>query len=284
MPTEKAQSKLVADYIKKVAADSPENRLTLIDNSTIFDEPLVAFADGDDPLFTEYKTIIGQFHMTPREVFESATGKKPAKLSVISWILPITERTRASMRMQTHYPTLRWSHSRYHGEHFNESLRTQVVNFVQSQGYAAVAPFLSRFFHRLTLANGRTSNWSERHVAYAAGLGTFSLSDGFITPKGIAIRCGSVVTNMKLPASLRKHKVHTENCAFLANGSCGECIDRCPAGAITARGHDKNLCFQYMHTELVPLLKRYGVEIAGCGFCQTRVPCESGIPTGLLKK
>ena len=26
----------------------------------IFDEPLVQFADGDDPIFSEYKKIIGE--------------------------------------------------------------------------------------------------------------------------------------------------------------------------------------------------------------------------------
>ncbi len=30
-------------------------------------------------------------------------------------------------------------------------------------------------------------------------------------------------------------------------------------------------------------LERYNVKIAGCGFCQTAVPCESAIPTALLK-
>lgn len=283
MSPEKAASKVV-DYVKNVVTESAENRLYLIDNSPIFDEPLVAFANGDDPIFSQYKTVIGNFHLTPREVLEKATGKKPENVSVISWILPISKRIKLSMRPQTHYPSMRWSHSRYYGERFNEYLRTQVVSFLQGQGNAAIAPFTSRFFQRLSLPNGRTSNWSERHVAYAAGLGTFSLSDGFITPKGIAMRCGSVVTDMKLPASPRNYDSHTANCAFLVNGSCGECIDRCPAGAITARGHDKNQCYRYMHEELTPLLERYGVEIAGCGFCQTAVPCESAIPTGLLKK
>jgi len=38
---------------------------------------------------------------------------------------------------------------------------------------------------------GPASSWSERHAAYAAGLGTFSLNDALITPKGIAHRLGS---------------------------------------------------------------------------------------------
>ncbi len=41
----------------------------MIDDSPIFEAPLVAFADGDDPLFYEYKDrIIGPLHMIPREI------------------------------------------------------------------------------------------------------------------------------------------------------------------------------------------------------------------------
>ena len=36
------------------------------------------------------------------------------------------------------------------------------------------------------------STWSERHVAYVSGLGTFGLSGGLITAKGQAVRLGSV--------------------------------------------------------------------------------------------
>jgi len=55
----------------------------------------------------------------------------------------------------------------------------------------------------VNLSDGLASNWSQRHIAYAAGLGTFSLSDGFITPKGIAMRCGSVVCDAALSPTLQ---------------------------------------------------------------------------------
>jgi hypothetical protein len=60
---------------------------------------LVGFADSDDEIFQTYKSgeIIGEFHLTPREVLEKhiqqkegETGKTPVDISVISYILPIT--------------------------------------------------------------------------------------------------------------------------------------------------------------------------------------------------
>ena len=38
------------------------------------------------------------------------------------------------------------------------------------------------------------SNWSERHVAYVCGLGTFGCQ-GLITSKGLAGRFGSIITD-----------------------------------------------------------------------------------------
>jgi len=56
--------------------------------------------------------------------------------------------------------------------------------------------------------------------------------------------------------------------------SCGVCKDRCPAGAITVAGRNKHVCFSYMNDYIGHVKGRYGVEITGCGLCQTRVPCE----------
>lgn len=105
---EEEPAHLIAEFLKTTVAESPENRLSLIDDSPIFEEPLVGFADGEDPLFYEYKKVIGPFHLTPREILEqsfSLTPNKPqeavAEISVICWALPITKRT-GQQRWQGH--------------------------------------------------------------------------------------------------------------------------------------------------------------------------------------
>jgi epoxyqueuosine reductase QueG len=132
---------------------------------------------------------------------------------------------------------------------------------------------------------GFTSNWSERHAAYASGLGTFGLSDGFITPKGMAVRVGSVVTNLPLKASPKIYPHHRANCLYFFNKTCKACAVRCPAGAITAKGHDKDICFEYSRNTVGPAKRaEYGVKITGCGLCQTKVPCEYEIPKRIQKQ
>ena len=278
--------KAIKDYV----ATSPANRFKSFDGGYIFDEPLVGFADGDDDIFQDYKKIIGDFHLTPREALEKhleskdGSYKRPLQVSVISYILPVTYETRLGLRKETLIPSLRWNHTRWHGQDFIYELSRYVVSLLESLGYRAVAPELVDFYKLRNLPAGYTSNWSQRHVAYAAGLGTFSLNDGFITQKGMAMRCGSVVTDARIAASPRRCKDHLANCLFYSDGSCQRCAERCPAGAISEKGHDKNKCVEFLNIKQKEILKELGREqgyigrYLGCGLCQTKVPCEARIP------
>jgi len=276
--------------IKEYVATSPGNRLDSFDGGCIFDEPLVGFADGDDTIFQNYKSIIGDFHLTPREALgkrlesKENSRERPARVNAISFILPVTYQTRLSLRKETSVPSLRWNHTRWHGQDSIDELSRYVVSLLEGLGYQAVAPELADFFKLKNLPGGYVSNWSQRHIAYAAGLGTFSLNDGFITTKGMAMRCGSVVTDALIPPSPRIYKDHLANCLFYSDGSCRRCVERCPAGAISEQGHDKNKCLEFLFARQKEILKEMGREegyigrYLGCGLCQTEVPCEAGIP------
>jgi epoxyqueuosine reductase len=257
------------------------------DGGRYFTAPLVGFASGDDPLFDEYQAIIGDYHLTPRTVFDLTFGKGDDRpLTVISWVLPVSEDTRRSNRKDG-IPSLLWSHTRYFGEPCNDKVREHLLSVLTRKGYRAVAPAISpHFIHRMHVPGiGFTSNWSERHIAYACGLGTFGLCDGFITPKGKAMRLGSVVTDLILPPSGKPFDHHHANCLYFFNGTCKACAGRCPAGAITERGHDKDVCLDFQHNVLIPAKgEEYGVRITGCGLCQTKVPCEYEIPRAIQKE
>ena len=277
----------LASFIRTLTRNSPANRLRHFDNSPIFDEPLVAVPDGNDPLFEQYKRVIGSHHFTPREMLDLSrhTERRPADadlapIRVICWVLPISEATRRSNAVMTSEPSRRWAHTRYYGEQFNDDLRRAVEQHVRKNGAQAIAPAVSPLFKPLYGTPDRPSSTSsERHALFAAGLGTFGLCDGFLTAAGKAMRCGSVVVNVPLPVSPRPYSSHREACVYFTKGTCGECLSRCPAGAIGPNGHDKGNCDLYQRETLLPLRERYGVPITGCGLCQTAVPCESCLPT-----
>jgi epoxyqueuosine reductase len=273
----------ISDCIRNYAA-SAENSLHLDGGSEpAWDEPLVGFSCGNDPLYQGFKEDIGPFFWTPPEIFAATfpdAQAAPDELTVISWILPQTERTRLDNREEKAFPAERWAHSRKYGEDFNMNLRNHVVAALRGAGHEAVAPMNSpRFTWEKSDRYGYASSWSERHAAYASGLGTFGLCDGLITPRGKAMRCGSVVARIEAPPSERPYDDHHAYCLFYFDGSCGKCIKRCPADAITREGHDKEKCRQYLHEVLTPYsLSRFGLDTHPCGLCQTGVPCEAKIP------
>jgi epoxyqueuosine reductase QueG len=274
--------------IKDFTAQSPSNELKVTGGGRIFDEPLVGFADGDDSIFEDYKRIIGPHHFTPREALDlhlrSKNGGRyepPSRLSVISIIMPASKQTRLDQRRETVVGSLRWNRTRWHGQDFMNELSRHIVSALEGLGRQAVAPELASF-HKTDL-KGFTSSWSQRHIAYAAGLGAFGLSDGLITPRGMAMRCASVVTDVAIPPTPRRFKDHHGACLFYVGEKCGRCIARCPAGAISEAGHDKKKCSDYL-TYGREIVKQRGQEAEyighypGCGLCQTKVPCEAGIP------
>jgi len=276
-------AQLIESAIKSFVRSSPLNRMPCDESQPVFDDPLVKFADGNDPLFAEFKTIIGPDHLTPIETLVKSYNKQPEDdgklVSVISWVLPITRKTRESNHEQTTIPSRYWAYTKYYGENFNNALRQHIVEMFTIRGYMTTAPEIQPYFKIQTNEKGRFSNWSERHVAYVAGHGTFSLSDGFITEHGIAHRCGSVVIDLKLPPSPRIASTPFSNCLYYVNKSCTACITRCPAGAITEAGHNKIKCYAYLNFILKQMPPDYQGDTLNCGLCQTGVPCEFKNPT-----
>lgn len=271
----------IVDEIHRLC-QSPENSLCNPAQDRAWGDPLVGFSRGDDPLYQDYKRHVGPYHWTPWEIFNLTfphVPVDPSDLTVISWILPQTTSTREDNRARDVYPSERWARSRIYGEAFNARLREHVADLLNEKGYQAVAPYLSPHWEKKPSPEFTySSTWSERHAAYASGLGTFGLCDGLITPKGKAMRAGSVVARVNIPPTPRPYDHHHAYCLFFTQGTCGECMDRCPVGAVTQSGHDKEICERHLLETREYVESHYGFEGYGCGLCQTGVPCESGVP------
>ena len=271
----------------KKFTNSSANTMKKWNDEPAWGEPIIGFSNGADPLYSFYKKDIGEFYLAPLEFLQNKYPNKnfdAKKISVISWILPQTDATKRDHRKETHFPSERWARSRIFGEEFNKKLRRHMVDLLTNKGIEAVAPMLSSLWERKTSVKyGYASTWSERHAAYAAGLGTFGLSDGLITPIGKAMRTGSIVANLYIEPTERPYNHHNAYCLFIMKGTCGKCIERCPINAITEDGHNKIVCSRYVRMTRKYVQRHYDFNGYGCGFCQTDVPCESGIPEELSK-
>ena len=272
----------VESLIREFCA-SARNSLQMPTGEPAWAEPRIAYARGDDPLFEQLKKDIGPFYWTPLEALQLAwpdLDASAAELAVIVYLLPQTEATRLDQREATEVPAERWARSRFHGEEFNCALRLHLAEQLTKAGLPAVAPErLAGFDYRNSERFGLASNWSERHTAWIAGLGTFGLSDGLITRAGKAVRFGSVIARVDLEATPRSYSGHQDWCLWYAKGTCGACMQRCPIDAITEAGHDKSACFSYIRNVTAPYVRdNYGTAATPCGLCQVKIPCEARLP------
>ena len=277
--------------VKDKVLNSPEGILEYpFYGERIFDEPLVGFIKGDDPILAEYKKIIGPHHYTPEEImaWQAKNNDLPSppadELSVVSIIMPITKKTKDDNASQTKQTSERWAQTRLLGEIFSQYYVREIVTELMDHGVLAVAPDVTPMFNKKRYPNvGWASPWSHRHMAYAAGLGAFGLHDFFITEKGCAHRAASFVVHKKLePNRERPEDIHAY-CMHYQGHKCMKCAKRCPVDAVHDTGHDKEACYKHVANSLKYCNKNYHIFIYGCGICATGVPCESGIPKALRK-
>jgi epoxyqueuosine reductase QueG len=234
----------------------------------IYDEPLFGFAAAGDAYLASLNQSPGAgiCLRMPEEWL-------PGARTIISYFLPFTEIVRSSNR-GAEYPSPEWLNARIEGEAANRELAFLIQAALKNEGHEALAPGLDEHFRSaaLTPEDGGpqyTSNWSERHVAYACGLGTFALSKGLITRKGIAGRFGSVITNLLSPPTPRGYSGLYDYCT-----RCGACVRNCPARAISLEsGKDHVPCSRFLNK-----IKAENEGYYGCGKCQVKTPCEAGIP------
>jgi len=226
----------------------------------MYDAPLVGFGSADDALFEAMKAeeAVGPWYMTPKEWY-------PEAKSVISIFFPLSEVVRNSGRSCTEEPSFQWLHARIEGQAYMISFVRQLCRRLSEQGIGCCVPGIDSRFEQI----GLSSNWSERHAAYVCGLGTFGLSRGLITRRGIAGRFISVIVDAELPADERPYTGLYDYCIM-----CGACMARCPMNAISMEKYnDKPVC----HTQIMAMKKKHAPRY-GCGLCQTAVPCEDKIP------
>lgn len=242
----------------------------------LFERPTLRFGAADDPLFESLKRegVVGPWHLSPSEWL-------PGARSVVSIFFPYTEAVRASVK-----PTIdvspEWLHGRIEGQAMIEALGADIMRELgEHTDVRAVVPQLDERYDVMRAGRGIAeyengdpetygANWSERHVAYVCGHGTFGLSKCLITERGTSGRFLSVITDVDVEPDVRAYSGVYDYCT-----KCGACAARCPAGAISIeRGKSHVLC----SARLDGTRRRYAPRY-GCGCCQTSVPCSVGVPS-----
>ena len=245
----------------------------------MYGAPLVRIGTADDALWEEFKKpgAVGSFYRTPKDWL-------PEAKTVISVFGPWSDHVVQSNAAEPVYPGSAWISSYAAGGALIKRLSVQLADWLTEQGYPSIAPAMSKDFLQVyedgtnpnvPAGNSYASNWSERHAAFVCGQGTFGLSRGIITEKGMAGRFCSVVTTLELEPDVRPYEGLYDYCVF-----CGKCAKNCPPQAISMEtGKDHSSCNAW----LTEMRRRNG--IAGCcGKCQVNVPCSRRIPKATLRR
>lgn len=276
----------VNNIISSVFDSLESNNFQVLGNpdEPMFEKPLIGVAAGDDQYFEFLKDHIGAFHLSPLELFAKkyVDTPDPSALRVISLVFPQTEKTKELQNKQLKYPCKNWYLSRGEWEKMMKEFSIKIEESLESEGIKAVCVDLIDDIKEMQSQSlGAASNWSHRHAAFAAGMGTFGLSDGFISERGMAVRLATIIVEADLEVTDRGNRGHYDWCLYFKSGICGSCIRRCPVRAITEKGHDKVACGNYKDTVCADNwpeeIDRNGYKI-GCGLCQTKIPCMDKRP------
>ena len=224
----------------------------------IWKEPIVGFADANGPYISALKEIVTPAHLLPGDFMENPN-------IVISYYVPFTEELAAlNMNVEGNLAAQEWSDAYNLTNTMIQDINQYVADSLNEMGYRAVSPTGVIFDKERIL-----SNWSQRHIAYAAGLGTFGINNMLISEKGCCGRYGSVVADLPVePDQILKE----ERCLYKKNGGCKKCVKNCFSGALTTEGFDRKKCYEICMINDV----RTGADV--CGKCDIDIPCAFKAP------
>jgi epoxyqueuosine reductase QueG len=220
-------------------------------------DPLVGFASADDPLFTELKKAVSSTHLLPVDLLPSAR-------SVVVFFIPFSKRVADSNR-SGRSASRDWALAYLETNTLIEETGVYMKQYIESKGFKISTTPSTRNFDPGKLI----SDWSHRHAAFIAGLGTFGLNNMLITESGCCGRFGSFVASLEIPADPR---AEGEHCLYKSRGDCMRCVERCVGSALSADQFDRHNCYR-LCLENEEEHRRLG-KADVCGKCLVGVPCS----------
>jgi epoxyqueuosine reductase len=226
--------------------------------TTGYREPLVRFAAAEDPRFLDLRRVVDPSHMLPHDLL-------PGARSVVAFFLPFSRWVVEANAQQWEQVAPEWATAYVETNALIGRINARLIESLAEQGVGAAAQPATHNFDPVTLV----SRWAHKSVAVIAGLGSFGLHQMVITDAGCAGRFGSLVLDADLPIQAAEPR---QRCLYFHDGSCLECVQRCPVGALDAnRPLDKHHCRHHQKT----VVQKYGVVSPAdvCGKCAIG-PCS----------
>jgi epoxyqueuosine reductase QueG len=219
------------------------------DTKTDYREPLIGFVAAADPRFSELRRMVEPTHMMPQDLLAGARSVIAFFLPFASWVVRANAQYKEKVADE-------WAEAYVETNALIGHITTFLIESLVERGIRAAAEPATHNFDPVSLI----CRWSHKSVAVIAGVGSFGLHHLVITDSGCAGRFGSLVIDADLPINPVEA---TERCLYFYDGSCLDCILRCPVNALEESGHlDKQRC--HRHLGLVEVCGKCG--IGPCSF------------------
>jgi epoxyqueuosine reductase QueG len=241
-----------------------EDRLRRFERSgvtTRWRAPLVRYAAADDPLFSTLREVVSSSHALPGELL-------PGARTVIAFFLPFARGVAVS-NYGGRLASAGWARAYVETNRLIAEICETLRRDLGDRGHETHVTPATHNYDPVRLV----SDWSHRHVAYIAGLGTLGLHNLLITESGACGRLGSCVTTAEIEPDARPQ---TEACLHKRGGSCQRCVQRCVGELLGADSFDRRRCQELLHENEREHRALGKADV--CGKCLVKVPCSHGIP------
>jgi len=232
----------------------------------IWRDPVLASAPAD-ARFQRLREIAAPDHLLPADLL-------PAAKSVIVFFIPFTKEL-ARENHKGDIPCRNWGLAYESTNRLIGNICEHIRDELEKKGFQAALTPATHNFDPVRLM----SRWSHKHLGYLCGLGRFGVNAQFITPLGCAGRLGSLVTD----AEIGDHPLvkEAELCLHKNGYKCLMCMKRCPVGAISEAGIDRQKCWERLKSNLTQTEQMAGMENTThvCGKCQVLLLCSLKIPS-----
>jgi len=243
---QREMEQFISDYRKRTGIE------------TDWKKPLIGYADAFHPVIRALRELVSETHYMPEDILPNPTV-------ILAYFLPFREDIGRGNEGGV-LPSQTWARAYTDTNTMFPLLNRHLQQVIEGWGYHAATPEAIG-----TLGPDRIySNWSQRHIAYAAGLGTFGVNNMLITRDGCCGRYFTLVTDLPIEPD---QPLKEENCLYKRNGSCGLCVKRCPAGALhCGAAFDRASCYQRLRDNETGFAEKV------CGKCVVGLPCTFRTP------
>ncbi len=219
--------------------------------------PLAGFSSANDPMFAQLKTAVSSTHAMPEDLL-------PEAKTVVAFFIPF-EKSIIRSNIKGPDASQKWAAAYIQTNTLISELGRHLSAFLESSGHnTALTPPTHNFDPERLI-----SDWSHRHVAFVAGLGSFGLNNMLITESGCCGRIGSLVTSAFVEPDSRPTG---EACLYRHDSSCRQCVERCINEALFEDNFYRHKCYEacLKNEKIFQHLGKADV----CGKCLVGLPCS----------